>query len=62
MNALDVFLARTEARAILCAEGLLELQQAVDALQAHALANGLVAALGQDQVQRVLAAAFEASA
>jgi len=52
------FKARAEARALLwkCCE--LDLHEAVDVLQADAVRDGLVDALGQDTVQRVLADAF----
>jgi hypothetical protein len=55
----DVFRARCEARALLYAAGDLDLHEAVDDLQAAAVASGLVAAIGQDAVQAVMAEAFE---
>jgi hypothetical protein len=54
----EVFQARCEARAILVGALYLELQEAVDGLQAAAIAYGLVDATGQDAVQAVMAAAF----
>ena len=54
----EVFALRCWARARLYAEGELELAEAVDALQAAAEAYGLVADIGQDAVQAILAAAF----
>jgi hypothetical protein len=54
----EVFLARCEARAILVGAGYLELPDAVDGLQAAAVAYGLVDKLGQDAVQAWIAAAF----
>ena len=57
-SPLAVFTARAEARAILFAAGELDLHQAVDALQAAAIRDGLVAELGQDEVQRIMAEAF----
>jgi hypothetical protein len=57
-SAIDVFRARVEARAILCAEGALELHEAIDVLQADALANGLIAELGQDTVQAIISRSF----
>jgi hypothetical protein len=57
-DPLDVFLARAEARAHLVANGLYELQEAVDTLQAAAEAQGLVAQYGQDAVQQILSEAF----
>jgi hypothetical protein len=58
MKPVDVFFARAEARAILCAEGLLELHEAIDVLQADAEASGLLTKLGQDQVQAIIARSF----
>ena len=55
----DVFRARCEARALLYAAGDLDLYEAVDDLQAAAIESGLVAAIGQDTVQAVMAEAFE---
>src|SRR5262245_12647557 len=54
----DVFIARAEARALLYAAGELELHDALDKLQADAERDGLVAELGQDEVQRLIAEAF----
>jgi hypothetical protein len=59
-DALEVFIARAEARALLWQAGELDLHQAVDELQAAAIASGLVAELGQDEVQRLMAEAFAA--
>jgi hypothetical protein len=56
----DIFIARAEARALLWQANEIELQEAVDVLQAAAEAGGLVAELGQDRVQRILAEAFGA--
>jgi hypothetical protein len=53
-----VFRARCEARALLFAAGELALHEAVDALQADAVASGLIRQIGQDEVQRIIAAAF----
>ena len=53
------FKARCEARALLFATGDLDLHDAVDALQAAAVASGLVAEIGQDAVQAIIATAFE---
>lgn len=55
---LDVFRARCEARAVLVAEGEMDFLDAVDGLQDAAVAYGLVAEIGQDAVQEVMAAAF----
>jgi hypothetical protein len=56
---IDVFRARCEAKAWLVAEGELTLHEAVDELQASAVASGLVAAIGQDAVQHFMAIAFD---
>jgi hypothetical protein len=53
-----VFRERCEARATLCANGLMTLAEAVDGLQADAERQGLVARYGQDSIQEVLAEAF----
>lgn len=55
---LDVFKLRCEARAILVAEGEMDFHEAIDGLQAAAIAYGLVAELGQDAVQAIMAEAF----
>ena len=52
------FTARCEARALLFATGDLELIEAVDALQLSAVESGLVAEIGQDAVQAIMADAF----
>jgi hypothetical protein len=59
-SALEVFIAHAEARAILWAACEFDLHEAVDALQAAAVASDLVAQLGQDEVQRLMAEAFAA--
>ncbi len=56
--AIEVFALRCEARAILVAEGALDFHQAINGLQAAAVAYGLVREIGQDEVQRVMADAF----
>ena len=58
IDAVAVFSARAEARAILWREGELTLHEAVDALWAAAVRGGLVTRLGADHVQRILADAF----
>jgi hypothetical protein len=57
---LDIFVARCEARALLCQVGEYDLHEAVDVLQADADASGLVLAIGDDGVQRILGCAFAA--
>jgi hypothetical protein len=58
IDPIAVFIARCEARALLFATGEIDLIAAVDGLQAAAVASGLVAEIGQDQVQEIMAAAF----
>jgi hypothetical protein len=58
--ALDIFIARCEARAKLWQVGELSLHDAVDALQAAAVRSGLVTEIGQDHVQAIMAEAFAA--
>jgi hypothetical protein len=60
IDPVAVFKARAEARALLFAAGELDLLDAVDALQADAVANGLVRQFGQDAVQVIMATAFAA--
>jgi hypothetical protein len=57
-SPVDCFRARCEARAWLVEAGELHLHEAVDGLQADAVAGGLVEAIGQDAVQAIMAAAF----
>jgi hypothetical protein len=54
----EVFVARAEARALLWQAGEFDLHTAVDELQAHAEREGLVAEIGQDAVQAIMATAF----
>jgi len=54
----DVLRERALARAILWREGELTLHDAVDVLWADAVRDGLVAQLGADRVQELLAQAF----
>jgi hypothetical protein len=49
---------RAEARALLYAAGELDLQEAVDALQAAAVVGSQVEEIGQDAVQLILAQVF----
>jgi hypothetical protein len=56
--AIDAFRARCEARAWLVAAGEMSLHEAVDELQASAVASGIVDAIGQDQVQAIMSTAF----
>jgi hypothetical protein len=53
---LECFQFRCWARAYLFMAGELSLHEAVDELQAGAQTYGLVAEIGQDEVQRVMAA------
>jgi hypothetical protein len=58
IDPLAVFELRAWARAELYAACVYDLHEAVDVLQADAVSTGLVAGLGQDAVQRILADAF----
>jgi hypothetical protein len=57
-SALEVFIARAEARALLWQAGELDLHQAVDELQAFAVRDALVAEIGQDAVQEIISKGF----
>jgi len=57
-DPVEVFVARAQARATLWAAGEISLHAAVDELWADAVRDGLVAKLGADEVQRLLADAF----
>jgi hypothetical protein len=57
--AIDAFGLRCWARARLVDHGMMFLQDAVDGLQDAAISTGLVDLLGQDDVQAIMAAAFE---
>jgi hypothetical protein len=54
---LQIFRERCEARAVLVANGLMTLQDAVDGMQESAAAQGLLKEFGQD-VQEILAESF----
>jgi hypothetical protein len=58
-SALEVLTLRAWARATLWQANELPLHDAVDALQASAVASGLVDQLGQDRAQEIVAKAFE---
>jgi hypothetical protein len=58
IDPVAVFVARAEARALLWAAGEIDLHTAVDELWADAERDGLVAKLGIDKMQRLLADAF----
>src|SRR4051812_4816956 len=55
---IKIFTALAEKRALQCASGEMRMQDAVDGLQNLAYCSGLVAALGGDAVQDIMAAAF----
>jgi hypothetical protein len=57
-SAIDIFRERAEARATLVANGMMDLQDAVDGMQETAAAQGLVAKYGQDEIQQILSEAF----
>lgn len=59
LAAIDRLSARARTGAFLFETGRLDLQAAVDALQAFAERTGLLRELGQDLVQQVIAGAFE---
>jgi hypothetical protein len=61
VDAVEVFAARCWARGYLVRAGWWDFHAAVDGLQQAALTHGLVAALGQDAVQAILAKNFAAS-
>jgi hypothetical protein len=54
----QVFQARAEARAVLWQAGELDLHEAVDELQSFAVGSSLVAQVGQDELQRIIATTF----
>jgi hypothetical protein len=58
VDPVAVFVARCEARALLWQADEISLHDAVDELWAAAVRDGLVAKLGADEVQRLLADAF----
>src|SRR5262249_46150892 len=60
IDPVAVFIARVEARAMLWAVGEMTLHDAVDELWADVARDGLVARLGVDKAQEIMAAAFAA--
>jgi hypothetical protein len=58
IDPLECFAARADARAYLWSIGEFDLPEAVDALQAAAVRDGLINRIGQDGVQAMLADAF----
>jgi hypothetical protein len=58
VDIVDAFAARAEARAYLWSVGELDFHEAVDELQADAERDGLVAEVGQDAMQAIMATAF----
>jgi hypothetical protein len=57
---IQAFMARCDARALLWWSWMMDLQDAVDALQVAAERTGLVADLGQDKIQKIMSNAFAA--
>jgi hypothetical protein len=57
---LAVLIARAEARALLWQTGAFDLAIAVDELEAEAEVSGLLAAIGQDEVDAIIAVTFAA--
>ena len=53
-----IFELRCWARAVLFFNGEFDMAEAVDPLQEYALRSGLVASVGQDKIQNLIAAAF----
>jgi hypothetical protein len=58
IDPLDCLSVRADARAYLWSIGEYELSDAVDALQFAAVRDGLIARIGQDAVQALIADAF----
>jgi hypothetical protein len=58
VDALSAFRLRCEVRAWLVVEGELDLQTAVDELQASAVKSSIVDVIGQAAVQAIISAAF----
>lgn len=58
VDALTAFRLRCEVRALLVVEGELDLQTAVDELQASAVKSSIIDVIGQDAVQKIMATAF----
>jgi hypothetical protein len=60
-DPVEVLIARCQARAHLVKTGDLDLIEAVDGLQDAAERAGLVASIGQDAVQQLMAGAFQST-
>ena len=58
VDPLDCFAARANVRAFLWSIGEFDLHEAVDALQAAAVRDGLIDLVGQDEIQAMIADAF----
>lgn len=58
VDPLKCFAARANVRAYLWSIGELDLIEAVDALQAAAVRDGLIQRVGQDEIQAMIADAF----
>jgi hypothetical protein len=58
VDPLFAFYEMASTRAYLWFIGEYELAEAVDALQANAVRNGLIGRIGQDAVQQIMADAF----
>jgi hypothetical protein len=59
LSLIEAFDIRCWARAYLVTAGKMDFHEAVDSLQEAAVDNGLVEQIGQDQVQAIMAAAFD---
>jgi hypothetical protein len=56
---IQMFTARCQARALLWEACVFDLHEAVDTIQTWAVSKGLVAEVGQDRIQAIMAAAFQ---
>ncbi|HMA72703.1 MAG TPA: hypothetical protein VKP67_14635 [Xanthobacteraceae bacterium] len=59
-SSVEIFTKLCKAEALLWQSQEKSLHDAVDWLQAYAVDNGLVADIGQDEVQRIIGSAFAA--
>jgi hypothetical protein len=57
-SAIEIFVARAEARAMVWQAGEFDLHEAIDVLHAAAERDELIAAIGQDEVQRLMTEPF----
>jgi hypothetical protein len=57
-SPIEIFRERAEARCLLIHNGLMDWHTGIDELQEAAVAQGLVATHGQDEIQWILSEAF----